>query len=64
MNETGKKGRCLAFVLGGLQVFIGLGGVAGGFGLVSEPSGANLGFEVDLLSKSPFSDYLILGSFC
>jgi hypothetical protein len=61
MNETGKKGRCLAFVLGGLQVFIGFGGVAGGFGLASEPSGANLGFEVDLLSKSPFSDYLIPG---
>ncbi len=61
MNEKGKKGRCLAFVLGGLQVFIGLGGVSGGFGLVSETSGANLGFHVDLLSKSPFSDYLIPG---
>ena len=61
MTEKGKKGRCLAFGLGGLQVFIGLGGVAGGFGLVTEPSGANLGFGVDLLSKSPFSDYLIPG---
>ena len=61
MTEKGKKGRWLAFGLGGLQVFIGLGGVAGGFGLVTEPSGANLGFHVDLLSKSPFSDYLIPG---
>lgn len=61
MNEKRKKGRCLAFGLGGLQVFIGLGGIAGGFGLVTEPSGANLGFHVDLLSKSPFSDYLIPG---
>ena len=63
MNEKVKKGRGLAFGLGGLQVFIGLGGVSGGFGLVTEPSGANLGFHVDLLSKSPFSDYLILGLF-
>ena len=63
MNEKVKKGRGLAFGLGGLQVFIGLGGVSGGFGLVTEPSGANLGFHVDLLSKSPFSDYLIPGLF-
>jgi len=61
MSEKGKKGRCLAFGLGALQVFIGIGGVAGGFGLVTEPSGANLGFDVDLLSTSPFSDYLIPG---
>jgi hypothetical protein len=63
MNEKGKNGRWLAIGLGGLQVFIGLGGVAGGFGLVTEPSGANLGFHVDLLSTSPFSDYLIPGLF-
>lgn len=61
MSEKGKKSRCLAFGLGGLQVFIGLGGASGGFGLVTEPSGANLGFQVDMLSKSPFSDYLIPG---
>jgi hypothetical protein len=61
MNEKGNKGRWLAFGLGGLQVLIGLCGVAGGFGLVTEPSGANLGFDVDLLSISPFSDYLIPG---
>ena len=61
MDEKRKKGRLLAIGLGALQVFIGIGGVAGGFGLVTEPSGANLGFQVDLLSKSPFSDYLIPG---
>jgi hypothetical protein len=61
MREKGKKGRYLTFGLVGLQVFIGIGGVSGGFGLVTEPSGANLGFDVDLLSKSPFSDYLIPG---
>jgi hypothetical protein len=61
MNEKGKKGKWLAFGLGALQVFIGIGGVAGGFGLVTEPSGANLEFHMDLLSKSPFTDYLIPG---
>lgn len=61
MNEKIKKGKCLAFGLVALQVFIGLGGVAGGFGLVTEPNGANLGFFVEWLSTSPFSDYLIPG---
>ena len=48
MNETEKKGKWLAFGLGAFQVFIGLGGVAGGVGLVSEPSGANLGLPLQL----------------
>jgi hypothetical protein len=61
MNEKVKKGRLLAIGLGALQVFIGIGGVAGGFGLVTERSGANLGLQADLLSNSPFSDYLIPG---
>jgi hypothetical protein len=59
----GKKGKWLAFGLGALQVFIGVGGIAGGLGLVIEPSGSNLGFQVELLNKSPFSDYLIPGIF-
>ena len=63
MNNKATKGKWLAFGLGALQVFIGVGGVAGGFGLVTEPSGSNLGFQVELLSKSPFSDYLIPGIF-
>lgn len=61
MNETHKKRRRLAIWLGALQVFIGVGGVAGGVGLVTEPSGANLGMPVEALSDSPFSDYLIPG---
>ncbi len=61
MNETEKEGMWLAFGLGALQVFIGLGGVAGGVGLVTKPSGANLGLPLELLNESPFSDYLIPG---
>jgi hypothetical protein len=47
--------------LGILQVFIGLGAVGGGLGLVLEPSGENLGIPTKLLHNSPFSDYLIPG---
>jgi len=61
MNETEKKGKWSAFGSGAFQVFIGLGGVYGGMGLVSEPSGANLGLSLESLSESPFSDYLIPG---
>lgn len=61
MSKAKRKGQRLAIGLGALQVFIGIGGVAGGVGLVSEPSGANLGLAVELLSDSPFSDFLIPG---
>lgn len=61
MNKRRKKGRWLDFRLGALQVFIGICSVAGGLGLVTEPNGTNLGFKVEWLSKSPFTDYLIPG---
>jgi hypothetical protein len=47
--------------LGALQLFIGLGAVAGGLGLALEPSGANLGIPLGLLEGSPFASYLIPG---
>ncbi len=62
-DKIDTKGRQIAFALATLQVFIGLSGVAGGVGLVLEPSGANLRMSVELLSESPFSDYLIPGIF-
>jgi hypothetical protein len=61
MSESMSKGRWLAFGLGALQLFIGLGGVAGGIGMVLDPSGANLGLPVEWLTGSPFSNYLIPG---
>ncbi len=61
MNNTLKDSKRLANVLGILQLFIGLGAVAGGLGLVLEPSGANLGIPLDMLNHSPFSDFLIPG---
>ncbi len=61
MNEKGKKDGWLAFGLGALQILICICGVAGGLGLVTEPNGTNLGFQVEWLSQSPFTDYLIPG---
>ena len=51
----------LANGLGALQVFIGLGAVGGGLGLILEPGGANLGIPLELLKNSPFSTYLVPG---
>ena len=61
MNTIEKKSKRLANALGILQLFIGLGAVAGGLGLVSEPSGANLGMPLEMLNQSPFSDFLVPG---
>ncbi|MCP4256004.1 MAG: hypothetical protein GY774_00585 [Planctomycetes bacterium] len=61
MNNTLKESKRLANVLGILQLFIGLGAVGGGLGLVLEPSGANLGMPLEMLNHSPFSDFLIPG---
>jgi hypothetical protein len=61
MSKAKKKSRRLAFSLGILQVFIGLGAVAGGLGLVLEPDGSNLRLSLEWLRGSPFSNYLIPG---
>jgi len=41
METTSRKNKGLVNGLGVLQVFIGLGAVGGGLGLVLEPNGAN-----------------------
>jgi hypothetical protein len=58
-----KMSKSPADVLGVLQVFIGLGALAGGLGLALEPSGARLEVPLELLEKSPFSSDPIRGSF-
>ena len=42
-------------------VFQGLSAIAGGYGLVSDPTGRALGIPSDWLQGSPFADYLIPG---
>jgi hypothetical protein len=55
------QSRRLVLSLGILQVFIGLGAVAGGMGLILNPSGANLGLPIEMLEASPFATFLIPG---
>ena len=47
--------------LGVLQAFIAVGAVAGGLGLVLDPSGESLGIPLDLLEGTPFATFLIPG---
>lgn len=46
---------------GGLQAFIGVGAVVCGLLLIIEPNGDKLGMPLELLSGSPFENYLIPG---
>jgi len=38
-----------------------ISGLAGGMGLISDPTGASLGISLEWLSNSPINDYLIPG---
>ena len=51
----------LARGLGVLQALIGFGAVGGGLGLITDPSGGNLGIPLELLEDTPFATYLIPG---
>jgi len=51
----------LANVLGILQLFIGVGAVAGGLALILDSSGANVRMPLEMLNRSPFTDFLIPG---
>lgn len=37
--------------------------LGGGWGLIADPSGKNLGFSIEMLKHSPFSNFLIPGLF-
>ena len=62
MENTNVKSK-VYIGLGSLQAFIGLGALAGGFGLVKDPSGSALGLPTSFLEGSPFPDFLITGIF-
>ena len=47
--------------LGILQLFIALGALGGGWGLITAPDGSNLGMPLSMLEHSPFPDFLIPG---
>jgi hypothetical protein len=50
-----------AYLLMGALAFQGLSGLAGGLGLIVDPSGAMIGLPAAWLEGSVFSDYLIPG---
>jgi hypothetical protein len=54
-------GRKVFLFEGLLQALIGIGAVVCGLFLVFEPSGNKLGLPLELLSDSPFENYLIPG---
>jgi hypothetical protein len=56
-----RKNKGLITGLGLLQVLIGLGAVAGGLGLILDPSGSNLGMPLSMLKNTPFSTFLLPG---
>lgn len=53
--------RAALYLLIGVLAFQGLSGVAGGFGLIADPSGGALGIPVTWLEGSPFADFLVPG---
>jgi hypothetical protein len=55
------QSRRQVLILGIIQLFIGLGAVAGGLGLALDPSGTNVGLPIEMLENSPFSTFLIPG---
>ena len=56
-----KSTNILPFGTAALLLFVGIGAVAGGLGVILDPSGESLGVSVDLLMNSPFKNFLIPG---
>jgi hypothetical protein len=61
MMDENKKKPAGVYLLYTALLFQGLSGVAGGIGLVFDPTGKNLGIPQVWLEGSPFSDFLIPG---
>lgn len=61
-DEARDPGRPLTlYLLAGFLLFQGLSGLAGGFGLIRDPTGSAIGIPSSWLEGSPFRDYLIPG---
>ena len=63
MGRKIKQGKPLVIGLGMLQTFIGIGAVPAGISMIFDPSGGSLGMSLDMLTNTPFSDFLIPGIF-
>lgn len=58
---TNRSRPITVYLLMAALLFQGLSGVAGGFGLIRDPSGRSLQIPLNWLEGSPFTDYLIPG---
>ncbi|MHC1709346.1 MAG: hypothetical protein AB9819_02935 [Methanomassiliicoccales archaeon] len=64
MNETVKKKRPLGPILLAIALaFYGVMGVVSGLILISDPSGAGMGFTPDIRENIPFQSFLPVGLF-
>lgn len=61
MGPPNADARAIRWGLAATLLVVGVSGIAGGAGLVSDPSGAAVGMSVDALAGSPFADYLVPG---
>ncbi len=61
MRDTEQEKTWMRIVLGVLQTFSGITGIAGGFLLIINPSGAALRLSPLWLEGTPFSTYLVPG---
>ena len=61
MKNLTKKLKAIFISLIIIEFFNGLSGLAGGYGLISDPTAASLGMEQAWLEGTPFNNYFIPG---
>lgn len=61
MKNPAKHIKVYTILLIVIEFFNGFSGLAGGFGLISDPTAASLGMELSWLEGTPFNTYLIPG---
>ncbi len=61
MDNKAKHIKTFTILLIITEFFNGLSGLAGGYGLIADPSAASLGMELSWLEGTPFNTYLIPG---
>lgn len=61
MKNPAKQIKIFTVLLIIIEFFHGLSGLAGGYGLIADPSAASLGMELSWLEGTPFNNYLIPG---
>lgn len=53
--------RKIYIILASLHLFVGIGAIFGGLGVIINPTGESFGITTDILKRGPFTDFLIPG---